>query len=254
MEAVTQWEYSVADAQAGQHNDTLQRYRHSVIDPALDALDLRLKELSSNPNPAVRSFAAHDHAVLIDETVKVFCLAVQSIWERQLREYLKTCPNVPALCATNSKLGKAIEKALWGAELNQVFQQIRELSLEEFDSYPLLTLLQLIGNACRHGDGSSSRQLYKKHPELWHMPAVIVDTKTGNANPPARLMRIPRDLLNRLVDAVCLFWLDMEHHALLGIVNSNPQIIDYLNSLESTRAELRHTLASPRTGVDETGF
>src|SRR3546814_18258276 len=83
---------------------------------------------------------------MLRESKLAFGLAIQSIWERQLREYLRGCAGelVPG-----EPIGAKIERADWKA-LRKYFRKLRGIELEVFPSFDNLDLLQHLGNACRH--------------------------------------------------------------------------------------------------------
>jgi hypothetical protein len=52
--------------------------------------------------------------------------------------------------------------------------------LSAFYSFSDMKRLELLANACRHGDGESATQLFKRHPELWpDRPTTITPLSDG---------------------------------------------------------------------------
>lgn len=204
------WDNLQADVYLGLHADAMRLYLDGVVTPALDAIDARHDELSRSDEPAA-AFELGDVEALRGSTVEAFALSIQSLWERQLREFLKGC-------ARELKRSDAYVASLaidrWATLLDR-FNDLRRLPLQAFDSFPDLELLHLLGNACRHGDGKSARLLYERWPELWpHWPPVFPDGWSGPPlanlpkHPSFSEASLPRSLLPRLANAVIWFWED----------------------------------------------
>ncbi|MDH4869319.1 hypothetical protein [Pseudomonas sp. BN515] len=215
MTAPHEWKHSVADVYASKYGAVAQDFLALVVTPSLDALERRWDALLTGDNKIRAAFESLDHAELINKTSSAFCLSIQSLWERYFRRYLLTCPNALAVeGVTREKL----EKAHWGEkpkELGGLFRKIRGLDLESFDSYSTLNKLQLLANVCRHGDGPSARELHDIHPSLWPEWTDTPELRAIGAVPPSvDLIKISRELLTQFVNAIDVFWMDMECRAL----------------------------------------
>src|SRR3546814_16259514 len=95
---------------------------------------------------------------MLRESKLAFGLAIQSIWERQLREYLRGCAGelVPG-----EPIGAKIERADWKA-LRKYFRKLRGIELDGFTSFDKLDLLPHLGHACPHGAGHSAAELVRR--------------------------------------------------------------------------------------------
>ncbi|SEC53872.1 hypothetical protein FIV41_25795 [Pseudomonas marginalis] len=221
------WKHSVVDVYANNYGNVVQDYLELVVRPSLQALQCRRDELIARPDidDFIKSLQALDHYVLEQGTAMAFCLGIQSLWEQQIRTYMSGCARqfvtlgVPNDQAPDT-IGKAIEKAekaLWGAEFNELFLRVRGLELPQFQSYPQLDLLMLLGNVCRHGEGKAARALRKRSPELWPASSHLLEEHYG-VRPVTDLM-LSFELLRSLVHAVVLFWRDLERQGLFTIMD-----------------------------------
>ncbi|MDE3735531.1 hypothetical protein PSH28_02845 [Pseudomonas resinovorans] len=207
MTAPHQWKPTAVDAHLSNYGGIAQDFLALVVFPSLDALEQRLHSRPSTGDRMSAAFECLAHFELVSKTNRAFCLSIQALWETYLRNYLASCPNAPALKPT---LSPAIESAKWGEQLNSVFLAVRGLQLDSFDSYPTLNKLQLLANVCRHGAGRSGDDLYKLSKELWPSWAHGSYKKT----PPTDFIKISRELLTQFVNAIDVFWMDMERHGL----------------------------------------
>src|ERR1700685_1872176 len=107
---------------------------------------------------------------LLRVTTMAFCLSLQSLWERQLRDYLHRCAQD---LKAGEELAHKARSASWG-ELSGLFLQLRGISLKDFEQYAKLNLPHLLGNACRHGNGPSLKRLATTYPQLWPQPKAIM--------------------------------------------------------------------------------
>lgn len=155
------WKNCFADILTSKHDVTIHSYVDDMIVPALATLDAKIAELGASDWPG-HQFAQADMEVMKSEAILAFGLSIQSIWERQLRSYLRGCAN--ELCPGEPIAGK-IDKANW-QDLQKWFRKLRGINLDEFPSFPLIDILQHLGNACRHGDGDSAIELHRRRPEL----------------------------------------------------------------------------------------
>lgn len=210
-----EWKHSVADVYASKYGAVAQDFLALVVQPSLAALELRWEAVITGDNKIRAAFESLDHAELINKTSSAFCLSIHSLWERYLRRYLLTCPNA---LLVEGVTRRGLEKALWGNKPDQLgglFLKIRGRELESFDSYPTLNKLQLLANTCRHGEGRSADDLFKAYPEMWPTWAQHpVADLTGTPYPPVDFIKITRDMLSEFVNAIDLFWMDMERLSL----------------------------------------
>lgn len=180
------------------------------------------------------NFALSDHERLIKKAHMAFALAIQSLWEQQLRSYLTTCASG---CTIENVTQKKLEKGAWGGELNRVFYKVRGMKLDTFDSYTTLTQLQMLGNACRHGEGDSSRNLHKHHPELWPAPQLFPwdNDQKVLPPPPVQHLQIKLELMTRYVSAIALFWMDMERYGVESLASKQPALHAEIARLQERR-------------------
>jgi hypothetical protein len=231
------WKLSIADAYANRYGDVAQDFLTLVVEPALTALDRRTVELANHPDEAIAAFQGFDHANLIVKATMALCLGIQSLWEQQLTVYMRNCAQSLEL---GDDLLQRLEKATWGESMNSLFLAIRGLDLQSFDSYARLDLLQTLGNVCRHGEGRAARKLRRDHTGLWPHWA---DTNKYPQVPlihraPVAGIRISVSLLRALVNAVVLFWLDMQRMGLETLLAEQPSLQAEIDSLLSRRAPL----------------
>lgn len=178
-----------------------------VVNPSLEALHRLRNEWVASPDPA-SAFGVQESTDLIYKTSMAFCLSIQSLWEQQIRGYLKECVQCKKLNYTIDK----IENATWGRNLDDHFFKIRCMQLSSFDSYPSLHLLQLLGNACRHGDGNSARRLWNDYPDLWPSQEFYPFIDPAAPTPPSiQYVHISHSLLTEFVTAIVWFWEDIEY-------------------------------------------
>ena len=205
------WTNCFADVLTSKHDLTIQSYLDDVVVPALATLDAKISELGASDWPG-HEFAQADMEAMKSEAVIAFGLSIQSIWERQLRTYLRGCAN--ELLPDEPIAGK-IDKANW-QDLQKWFRKLRGIDLKEFPSFALLDTLQHLGNACRHGDGDSAVELHRRRPDLWPvippMPPGFGEPQIGPAAPPpAGSMEVPFNALSEFVTAIAAFWRDAEY-------------------------------------------
>lgn len=86
------WKNCFADVLTSKHDLTIHSYLDDVIVPALATLDAKISELGASDWPG-HQFAQADMEAMKSEAILAFGLSIQSIWERQLRSYLRGCAN-----------------------------------------------------------------------------------------------------------------------------------------------------------------
>jgi len=223
------WKHSIADVYANNYGNVVQDYLSLVVEPSLQALRRRSEELMAITDDALftKAFQIADHSALEQKTAMAFCLGIQSLWEQQIRTYMVSCtrqffnPGVPedqAVKAIEDEIEK-IQKVGWGSDFNKSFMNARGLDLSKFQSYESLGLLMLLGNVCRHGEGSAARTLREKHKDLWSAPDPLLEEFFGIR--PVSDIQLPLELLRSLVHAIVLFWRELERHGLQTFMASD---------------------------------
>lgn len=207
------WTNCFADVEACKHDLTIQSYFSDVIIPALATLDAKIAELAESEWPGA-VFAHADMQVVLRESKIAFGLSIQSIWERQLRTYLRGCVRD---LRPGEGLNAKIEKANW-KELQKWFRDLRGIRLDAFPSFQTLDTLQHLGNACRHGEGESAAELARRCPDMWPVTAAIPPMPHMPPDAPApqielrvASMDIPFERLRDFVVAISTFWRDHEY-------------------------------------------
>lgn len=216
------WKNCYADVKAWRHGLTVTSYLDKVVLPAITLLENRITELGRNEEPAA-AFIQADMVVVLRETKKAFGLAIQSIWERQLRDYLKGCA---AELKPAESLADKIGQARW-ADLCALFVELRGIRLDAFPSYNELETLHHLGNACRHGNGPSAVKLARRCPDLWPEYAQvspIMDTAPATSPPSVENMDIPTDRLRAFVTAISNFWDDATYIYNESIERKHPSL------------------------------
>lgn len=209
MDSSHPWKPGWADAYAARNDSIAKDFLAMVVRPALMALNQKHQEYATSDDPVLYGFAAMDQIDLISKTASAFCLSIQAMWERQLRAYLTNC--VGAVPIDNIDPHR-LESAQWGERMDTLFHDVRGVHLQSFDSYEMLTVLHLLANVCRHGGGRSSRELFTKYPQLYSE-----GTSTGAAG-----LEVSEELLAAFIDAIVLFWMDMERLGLESYKGEKP--------------------------------
>lgn len=227
------WQGSLADVYSHRYGRVAQDFLRYVVEPSLDALRLQRHELNCIDEPTA-VFARLDLMELINKTNMAFCLSIQSLWEQQIRRYLTDCIRHLELEESIEK----IEKASWGDDLERLFYRIRGVQLSSFDSYATFNLLQMLANACRHGDGSSARKLWKEHSELWPKQEFYPFIDPTTISPPSiQFVLITHELLTEFVNAIEWFWDDIKYEYNSSISNGNLYIEAGLAEIRITRSQ-----------------
>lgn len=186
-------------------------YWHEVIKPALDVLVPRSDRWRTTEN-LIESLELEDYELAYRYTMQGFSLAVQSMWERQLRSYLLVCSREQPELGVSAA---SVMHATW-PELQSLFLTLRGVPLSVFESFTDLDLLQTLGNACRHGDGGSARKLFRICPDIrdqglepsgswWREDERLVPSE-----PTFERVTIPAAVLHQMVLSVVWFWEDQE--------------------------------------------
>jgi hypothetical protein len=201
------WQNCHADVAAARHDRTIQAFLDDVILPAIQKVETRIAELGQSDEPAA-CFEQSDMQDLLAETKLAFCLAIQSVWERQLRAYLSSCGEE---LLPGKGVGARVEKANW-LDLCAHFRELRCIRLEAFPSFNELDTLHHLGNACRHGDGTSAALLTQRCPDWW---PVYSQRPTARTKWPTRqtvaTMSVPVKRIEVFVTAIVRFWEDVSY-------------------------------------------
>lgn len=202
---VFRWKNCYADITASKHGASIQSYFDDVVRPALRTLEDQISALCHSDEPGA-PFMHADATLVLHEAKMAFALSIQSVWERQLRSYLSGCAYH---LRPHDNLIPEVERATW-PRLRALFNELREIGLEAFSSFPLLDKLHWLGNACRHGDGPSAIELASRYPELW--PALssfpMPDGTLHTMPLTVARIEISVDHLCEFVGAIVAFWAD----------------------------------------------
>lgn len=199
------WQNCYADVAAAKHDLTIRSFLDDVILPAIRQVEARIAELGRSDDPAA-CFEQSDMEDVLAETKLAFCLAIQSVWERQLRAYLYGCAEA---LRPGEGFGAKVEKANWPG-LCALFRELRGIRLEAFPSFPELDTLHHLGNACRHGDGASAAVLTQRCPDWWPVYTPL-PPEFGPSPPPRQTvaaMSVPVERIETFVIAIVRFWED----------------------------------------------
>ena len=207
------WKNCYADVASSSYGDMAQSYLSDVVEPTLAALEKRiseLRELSQHDDLAV--FALDPAEELLRTTMMGYCLAIQSLWEKQIRGYLQRAARE---FAPNTRLSERVQTATWDS-LGTIFNDLRGVPLTAFDEFADLNMLRLLGNVCRHGDGPSMQRLAAEHPELWPTKPEpeLVPPLPGSSLEPVRTadsVTVSLDLLRKFASAIDSFWRETEY-------------------------------------------
>jgi len=202
------WRNCHADIGTWRHAQTLELLLTDVIRPGLENLGAKIVALGESDDPGDIFFQS-DVEEMLNETKLTYALAIQSIWERQFRAYVK---GVARDLRPDLDLERKLEKADWNSLTGQ-FRRLRGIRLEAFPSFPALDTLQHLGNACRHGDGDSARILAARCPDLWKTYPPLPDAFGGPVDVPrtVALIDLPVARLHEFVEAIARFWRDASY-------------------------------------------
>lgn len=202
------------------HARSLQLFKDSVVNPSLRELSSAI-EANNRDEDLAAVFHQDDLANLLQATVKSYLLAVQSMWERGLRDLLVTREKKLKTGITVAEL----QRANWsgkGDSLQIYFERLLGLPITAFDSYADLDFLQHLGSAIRHGDGRSAERIHSLAPSLWlnglspgevlHAgPYTIVVPKDVQKHPSFNEVTLEQRLLEQMIQSVTNFWRDLEY-------------------------------------------
>ncbi|CAN7749325.1 hypothetical protein [Duganella sp. LjRoot269] len=191
------WRNGPGEIASTKFEDQVLRYWRNVALPALASADIEVEQALAATETDVSAVFVHtDRVDQHQVTALAMGIALQSLWERQLRRYLGAC------VASDEAMQKRVQKVPW-TDLQKLFHLLRGVPLQAFANFPELDLLSQIGNVCRHGDGTTADRLWKSHPELWPYSENLGQ---HGAAPPVEHIHLSTEMLTRLADAVATFW------------------------------------------------
>ena len=221
------WQNCWADVGTYAHKATVDNFIQDVVTPGLAALDRKIIDYAEKGG-AWEAFAVPDLRAVRRETTASFSLAIQSIWERQLRGYLHQCAAELHPDRTDF-LEKAKSSKWW--EVKALFLELRGVELDAFPPYRILATLHLLGNAARHGEGDSVERLRQQHPEFWP------DMPFGDYTPLVHLgqLLITVEHLRQFSDAIGAFWDEIEIIRLRSLNSKDDRILRGIEELVRQR-------------------
>lgn len=230
------WTNCFADITSAGHGRVAQSFIKDVVTPSLTALREEVAKWQ-NSTEGGAPFIADDAAFLLKTTLESYCLSVQSLWERQIRGYLVSCAGY---LRNDENLADKIRKAKWDG-IEEAFLDLRGVDLKQFDSYPMLDLLQLTGNACRHGDGKSAQILFERCPNWWpRWSRLSIDGDIPLPSPPTfSSVEIPEAALYQFAEAIVWFWDDAEYIYLNSLSSKHPSVLRTMEALRTRRLQRR---------------
>lgn len=223
------WKNTHADVYATFNPRTISVFFENVVRPAICKLQQNVEIFGASSDP-VDAFRQRDAEDLIVETLKAFCLSLNSIWERQLRTFMA---HVAGELYDDPSLIKKCQIQRWDM-LDGLFEDLRGFKLSYFRAYDDLDTLQLLANVCRHGDGPSLKRLSSKCPELWAEPGPTMPSMTeGNTLEQFRTdnLVISLELLEHLSGAIQSFWNQSQYIYLESIDQKHEGVLKKLEVL-----------------------
>lgn len=228
------------------HAFAIELFRDSVVRPSLRAIDLRIEEIEQSDDESA-AFLRDDMADLFQATVEAYLLAVQSMWERALRTLL--IERDKRLSQGSQRA--ALERAQWSGgrkDLQHHFERLLGVPVVAFDSFEDLDLLQNLGSAIRHGDGSAARKVHERAPSLWWNwapPGTSYDAGLFRVDIPAdwpahpsfRKVTLPEEVLEQMIQAVEAFWVDLENMRCNSLREKSPSVQRQLAAWPAERVQ-----------------
>lgn len=233
---------------ATSHARSVELFRDGVVRPSLKALAAGVSQLQASDDD-VADFFASDLEELFQASVEGYLLTVQSMWERGLRAMLIARDKVLYGGSHEEKLQRAVWKAPKnGDDLHSHFEALMAFSLEAFDAYEDLNLLQSLGSAVRHGDGASARRVHELCPGLWvnwidpYMPFTagpfsIPATGVGPKHPSFKAITLPEALLEQMIQSVAWFWEDVDNLRCASFKSKHHTVMERLDAWSGQRHE-----------------
>lgn len=230
------------------HIIALELYRDSVVRPSLNALSEKIDELHRSDEDSA-DFELLDYAPLFQSTVEGYLLAIQSMWERGLRSMLIS--RAKRISRGETYVG-ALQRANWSGgrqpDLLHYFRELVGLSLQTFDSFGDIDILQIFGNVLRHGDGPSAQKLHERCPSLWWNwlgPNARIDVGPISITIPADVPKhpnfaditLPEAVLEQMMQSVIWFWEDIEHIRCNSFKRKHTSVVEKLDRWKLERLD-----------------
>ena len=225
------WPSHAADSRIWGHSQAARLYVEEVAHRALSEVDARIESLGRLGG--LHLFLQDDFKSVRQATVQAFVLGIHSMWERQFRDLVIGCAGEQASAAKARNLQRADWKTLLKA-----FERCKGVGLEVFDSFSALDRLQVLANACRHGEGPASRDLFCMRPQYWpnwplhDIEAMIAGREPRHGphlRPPFSAAVIPDCVLAVAACAIKWFWEDFNWVCLSsGAAGTQPELMAIL--------------------------
>lgn len=235
MTDIFRWKNCRADIASYRYGRMAHEFLNDVVEPSLETLNTKINELATSGEPAA-PFICSDTKELLHATTMAFCLSIQSMWERQIRVYLRECAR-----ELNPQLADRAMHDTW-FEIDTLFLELRGIRLSAFGEYEDLNSLQLLGNACRHGDGRSAKLLWERRPELWpeqrpSPPPFANEVQADGRVPSFATNAITLDHIQTFVEAIASFWSETEYIYLESIEAKDESVEVKLVQMREDRAK-----------------
>lgn len=223
------WKNVWADVYCVSHPRTISEFLENVVRPAIGRLEEDANKFKEGSDP-IDAFRLSDTQDLIGETLKAFCLSLNSIWERQLRNLMT---GVARELYDDPGLIKKCQMDPW-RKFDGLFEQLRGFRFSAFKAYDDLDTMQLLANVCRHGDGPSLQRLSTKCPELWPVPnnsmTALLDMPELNHFRADNILT-SLELLEDLSSEIQLFWAQSNYIYLESIDRKHENVLTRLGEL-----------------------
>lgn len=201
------WRNCRADIGTYAHERSVQMFLDDVAVPSIRRVDERIAE-SKRSEEAFALFEASDLRDLRTETLKAFCLSLQSMFETQIRGYLCGCAE--ELEAHQPNLIRKLQRDPWG-DVKDHFLRLRKVPFSHFSAHRDLDLLHELGSYCRHGEGTASQKIRTDFVDFCvHVPAAPPLFPDSTGEPERYDIAIDTQDLERFTTAIVSFWSEAE--------------------------------------------
>ena len=206
----------MADIMASRNGEVALEFFEEVVAPAFAALDRRINHFCKESETDLSiAFVISQMEDMRVEMGQAFALSIQSIWERQLRRYLAECVDIVSDQDREGHM-KSVQATAWKT-IEETFHKVRGIQLEQMPGYAELAMLQVLGNVCRHGPGSSMDRLHASNPELW--PWTEAGQTYKGIGPVVSV-----ELLQRFSHAIDAFWQEASYIFSESIALKHPSL------------------------------
>ncbi|MCY0389934.1 hypothetical protein OVY01_22605 [Robbsia sp. Bb-Pol-6] len=227
------WEHKrLADVFIPMHVGPVILFKEKVIQPSLNALDKEIATFTK-PGDTTEAYRQVEVQQLRKTTLQSFCPSTHAVFERALRSWIsdslhqvandepdviielylffedadERCDEPLAVAFALEKLKARVRKDnLW--KLKDVVQRFRGVALNDLPCYRVLSLMETVANACRHGDGDAVKKLFHERPDFWPEPLRNL-TLQRNGVLGFSSITFPDKLLYAFCDAIVAFWDDL---------------------------------------------